>query len=305
VQSNAGKLIAYVGRYFFWVVVASYFAAAFFPGPGLWIRHLAKRITCDEAARPHRARYVARACQAILPMELRRPYKRNMGLESIAQDVWVASMPHRFMGLQMGARMTVVRLPDGSLFVYSPIRLNPELGDALDAIGPVRHIVAPSLYHHLFVGDFAAAYPSAKTYAAPGLDKKRKDFPFDEILGNELDSSWRGALTAQPLDGCAFGEVLFFHEPSRTLISADLVENFQTSDDWPTRTYLRAAGIYGKCGVSRLIKPMFRDKAQSRRAIDRALEWNPERITLSHGVPVLEDGREALREAYDWLKTPR
>lgn len=136
-------------------------------------------------------------------------------------------------------------LPDGSLFVYSPIRLNPELRDALDAIGPVRHIVAPSLYHHLFVGDFAAAYPSARTYAAPGLDEKRKDFEFDEILGDELDPSWRSALSAQRLDGCAFGEVLFFHEPSRTLISADLVENFQTSNHWPTRAYLRAAGIYG------------------------------------------------------------
>jgi hypothetical protein len=162
--------------------------------------------------------------------------------------------------------------------------------------------VAPSLYHHLFVGDFAAAYPNAKTYAAPGLDKKRKDFEFDEILGDALDPSWRAALSSQRLDGCAFGEVIFFHEPSRTLISADLVENFQSSDHWPTRMYLRAAGIYGKCGVSRLIKPMFRDKARSRRAIDRALEWNAERITLSHGVPVLEDGRETLREAYDWLK---
>lgn len=227
-----------------------------------------------------------------------------MGLEPIAQDVWVASMPHAFMGLQMGARMTVVRLPDGSLFVYSPIRLNRELSQALDAIGPVRHIVAPSLYHHLFVGDFAAAYPSAKTYAAPGLEEKRKDFAFDEILGEHLDPTLRAALSAQRLDGCAFGEVLFFHEPSRTLISADLVENFQRVDHWPTRAYLRAAGIYGKCGVSRLIKLMFRDKARSRRAIDRALEWNPERITLAHGVPVLADGREALREAYAWLKAP-
>jgi hypothetical protein len=224
-----------------------------------------------------------------------------MALESIAPHVWVASMPNRFMGLQMGTRMTVVRLPDGSLFVYSPIRLNPELRKALDAIGPVRHIVAPSLYHHMFVGGFAAAYPSAKTYAAPGLEKKRKDLEFDEVLGDALDPSWRQTLSAQRLDGCAFGEVFFFHEPSRTLISADLVENFETSDHWPTRAYLKAAGIYGKCGVSRLIKLMFRDEAQSRRAIDSALEWNPEQITLAHGMPVLEDGAEVLREAYDWL----
>jgi hypothetical protein len=153
----------------------------------------------------------------------------------------------------------------------------------------------------VFVDSFAAAYPNAKTYAAPGLDKKRKDFRFDEMLGDELDPAWRSTLRAQRLDGCAFGEVLFFHEPSRTLISADLVENFQTSDHWPTRMYLKAAGIYGRCGVSHLIKLMFRDKARARRAIDRAIEWDPERITLAHGVPVLENGREVLREAYAWL----
>lgn len=225
-----------------------------------------------------------------------------MTLQSIAPDVWVASMPHRFMGLEMGARMTVVRLPDGSLFVYSPIRLDPELRQALDALGPVRHIVAPSLFHHVFIGNFAAAYPDAKTYAAPGLEKKRNDFAFDEILGDELDPALRDTLRTQRLDGCAFAEVVFFHEPSRTLISADLVENFETSEQWVMRAYLKAAGIYGRCGVSRLIKLMFRDKARSRRAIDRMLEWNPERITLAHGVPVLENGREALREAYAWLK---
>lgn len=238
----------------------------------------------------------------VLPAEAAAEYKLLMTLEPIAQDVWVASMPNSFMGLQMGTRMTVVRLRDGSLFVYSPIKLDPDLREALDAIGPVRHIVAPSLYHHLFVGGFAAAYPGAKTYAAPGLQKKRKDFEFDEVLSDELDPALRDSLSTQRLDGCAFGEVLFFHEPSRTLISADLVENFITSDHWPTRTYLKAAGIYGSCGVSRLIKLMFRDKAQSRRAIDRALDWNPERITIAHGEPVLEDGREVLRGAYEWLR---
>lgn len=226
----------------------------------------------------------------------------RMALESIAPAVWVASMANSFMGLQMGTRMTVVRLTDGSLFVYSPIRLDPGLRRDLDAIGPVRHIVAPSLYHHLFAGMFAAAYPNARMHAAPGLPEKRKDLAFDAVLGEELDPAWRSCLSSLPLDGCAFGEVLFFHGPSRTLISADLVENFHTSDHWPTRTYLKAAGIYGTCGVSRLIKLMFRDKAASRRAIDRAIDWNPERITLAHGELVLEQGQEVLRNAYDWLK---
>lgn len=210
-------------------------------------------------------------------------------------------MPNSFMGLHLGTRMTIVRLSDGSLFVHSPIKLDDDLKRQVDALGPVGHIVAPSLYHHLFFGGFAAAYPEAKTHGAAGLEKKRNDLTFDATLDEALDPSWRDDLSASKIDGCAFGETVFFHNPSRTMLTADIVENFETSDHRATRWYLKAAGIHGKPGVSRLLRVMFRDKAKSRRAIDQAIEWNPERITLAHGKPIVTNARETLRESYDWL----
>lgn len=224
-----------------------------------------------------------------------------MALEPIAPNLWTASMPHTFMGLQLGTRMTVVRLSDGSLFVHSPITLNDELKREIDSFGPVAHIVAPSLYHHLFIGEFAAAYPEAKTHAAPGLDKKRSDLTFHATLGEKLEPSWRDDLSAMEFEGCALGETVFFHHPSRTLISADFIQNFDTSEHWPTRWYLKAAGIHGKASVSRLIRMTIRDKAKARRAVDRVIEWNPARITLAHGQPILADGQQAVRSAYSWL----
>jgi hypothetical protein len=224
-----------------------------------------------------------------------------MALESIAPNVWTAPMANSFMGLHLGTRMTIVRLSDGSLFVHSPIKIDDELKKQIDALGPVGHIVAPNLYHHLFVGDFASAYPEAKTHGARGLEKKRRDLSFDATLDEALDPSWRDDISALKIDGCAFGETVFFHHPSGTLVTADVVENFETSDHWPTRWYLKAAGLHGKPGVSKFLRIMFRDKAKARRAIEQAVEWNPERIILSHGEPIVANAGETLRESYAWL----
>lgn len=225
-----------------------------------------------------------------------------MTLDRIAEAVWAAPFPHSLGGLQLGTRMTVVRLSDGSLFVHSPIALDEALKRAIDALGPVGHIVAPNLYHHMYVGDFAAAYPEAKTYAAPGLSEKRSDLRFDEALGSKAGRPWGDELSETALEGFALGETVFFHAPSRTLISSDLIQNFDTSKHWPTRLYLRAAGIHRKTGVSRLIRLLLRDKTEGRRTVDRVLDWKPERIILAHGSPILSNGEEALRDAYRWLK---
>ena len=81
--------------------------------------------------------------------------------------------------------MTVIRLADGSLFVHSPIELTDTLRGEIDALGPVRHVVAPNSFHHLYVAPYRDAYPAARLYAAPGLVARRPKIPFDETLGDE------------------------------------------------------------------------------------------------------------------------
>lgn len=224
-----------------------------------------------------------------------------MGLEAIADGVWAAPFPHVYMGLHIGTSMTVVRLSDGSLFVHSPIPLDDELKREVDAIGPVAHIVAPSLFHHVYFGDFASAYPEAKTHGAPGLEKKRSDLTFHAMLGEGGDPAWGDEISALTVDGNALGETVFFHHPSRTLVCADFIQNFDSSEHWMTRMYLKAAGIHRRTAISRAVRIMIRDKRKARRAVDMAIDWNPERITLAHGRPILANGTEELRNAYRWL----
>src|SRR5215469_5158890 len=101
-------------------------------------------------------------------------------------EIWMADGPvTSFHGFAYSTRMAVIRLSDGSLFVWSPVALSDSLGAAVNALGSVRHIVSPNALHHLFLGDWKSAYPAARLYASPSLCSKRRDLTFDAELGDE------------------------------------------------------------------------------------------------------------------------
>ena len=223
-------------------------------------------------------------------------------LEPLTEQVWTVSIPHRMFGIHLGTRMTVVRLPSGGLWLHSPVALDAALLDEVSALGPVEHLVAPNLYHHVYMAPWVEACPDATLHLAPGLEKKRPDLRSDALIRPTADGApWAEVFDQQRIDGCLLGETVFLHRPSNTLISSDLVENFKTSDHWPTRAYLKVSGIHGKPGLAKILRPMFRDRVASRRSLDVVEAWNFDRIVLAHGRPVMEDAREVLRDTYRWL----
>jgi len=95
-------------------------------------------------------------------------------LKKFGHEIWTADGPDvAVVGFHYPTRMAVMRLSDGSLFIWSPIQLADSLRLEVDAVGQVRHIIAPNSLHHLFLPEWELAYPGAKVYAAPGLRKKR------------------------------------------------------------------------------------------------------------------------------------
>jgi hypothetical protein len=103
------------------------------------------------------------------------------------------------------------------------------------------------------------------------------------------------------ISGCGLRETVFVQPRTRTLIAADLVENFQSSPYLLTRLYLRAGGIYGRVGFSRLLRWLYRDRPRARSSLERVLAEDFDRVLLTHGVPIPHGGKAALRLAYDWL----
>ena len=232
------------------------------------------------------------------------PHRIKMsGLTRWHDHLWTAEMPHRFLGLlSFGARCTLVRLTDGELLVHSPIRLGDALKTKVDQLGPVRYLVAPNRFHHLFVGEWSQAYPEAEIFLAPGLAEKRPDLLAAAELGSTPLEAWAGDLGQQLIGGApTLSEVVFYHRPSETLISCDLVINFQQPPSLLTGLYLRFAGVHGRAGFSRALKPAYKDRAAARKSFDRILEWPFERLILSHGQVIEVGGSEILRDAVAWL----
>ena len=220
-------------------------------------------------------------------------------LAQLADDLWVIQHPSTFIGLNFNTRMTAVRLPDGSLLLYSPIPITDTLAAELDRLGPVRHIVAPNLFHHLFVGDAAGRWPEAKVYAPNGLAKKRPDLTIHHAPDALPDSI--GAIS---LAGMApLSETVLLHAPSRTVISCDLVLNITDPKGWWTKLYLSLSGINGRPGVSKVVAmSAFKDRTAMRASLDEILAFDFDRLILAHGDVVLTDGKRVLRESFEWMK---
>lgn len=224
-----------------------------------------------------------------------------MTLEQHDDGLWSKAVEQSFLGLHVGTRMTVVRLPSGALWVHSPIALTPELREELCELGPLAHVVAPNMFHHLYAGPMVEAFEDAKLYASPKLGKKRKDLRIDASHSDSAEH-FEGVMDVVHIDGTLFDEAVFVHRPTRTLISADLLENFKTSSHFWTRQYLKAGGVHGKPGFNRLSRPLIRKRTRTRRAIDRLLKLDFERIVVSHGDILQAGGPDVVRDAYAWLR---
>ena len=96
-----------------------------------------------------------------------------------------------FHGFAYPTRMAVIRLSDGSLFVWSPVALSDSLCASVDALGPVHHLVSPNALHHLFLAEWKSAYPAARLYATPRLRRKRQDLSFDGEITMRLSPNGR------------------------------------------------------------------------------------------------------------------
>ncbi|MBL9026398.1 MAG: DUF4336 domain-containing protein [Myxococcales bacterium] len=217
-----------------------------------------------------------------------------------AEGVWTDTREAKFFGVETGTRMTVVALRDGGLFVHSPVPLDEATRREVDGLGEVRAVVAPSIFHHLSVGAWMAAYPKAVFAACPGLEWKRTDLSFSCVLGDEPHPIWRGELEQVYFSARRENELDFFHAPTKTLIVTDALLNLSTHPRASTRL---VAGLMGNRapGVGWAEPLMIRDRRLARRQVDRILSWDFEQIILAHGDTVSERGPAVVEHAYKWL----
>lgn len=221
-------------------------------------------------------------------------------MQPFGEDLYTEPREVKFWGVETGTRMNVVRLGDGGLFVHSPVALDEPTRRAIDALGEVRFVVAPSVFHHMYVAQWMAAYPRAYFGACPGLEWKRPDLAFTGVLGDQPNPEWADDLEQVYFSSRRENEVVFFHRKSGTMITCDALLNLGNHPSLRTRLSARLMGNTAP-GFGWPERIMIRNRPLARRQIDRILEWPIERILLAHGDLVAADGREVVRRAYAWL----
>ena len=211
-------------------------------------------------------------------------------MRSVSPGVW--HIPYAPAKLPIGVRMpiasTVLRLPDQTLVLYSPGAIDDSQAAELAVLGEVAHIVAPSLLHHLYVGDAAKRWPSATVHGAPGLAAKRPDVTFHRELGRDVEPAWRDAIEVELVGGAPrLNEAVLFHRPSGSFACADFVFNITKPPNLATRLLLAMTGTGGReLRQSRVWRFAVKDRAATRASVDRILEWPITRILPVHGEAI-------------------
>lgn len=241
------------------------------------------------------------AYEPYLPLNVPKP---------VAPNVWIVDGPEMaldYLGpsLPFPTRMTVVRPPEGQLWLHSPTEPCRALVASLAAIGPVRFLIAPNTIHYWWTSDWQARFPDAEVHGAPGLARSAKRaLPGHRPLQDAPPAAWAATIDQVLVRGDALTEVEFFHRPSRTLVLVDLIENFELGrvQSRPLRWLLRLGGAADPDGKAPLdLRLTFlRQRRTVRAAVQRMIDWQPERILIAHGRWYEGNAVAELRRAFRW-----
>jgi len=224
-----------------------------------------------------------------------------MEFQQVHNNIWYVRQPLELFGIDIGSVMTIVRVQDGSVVIFSPVDPIDELIDEIAKLGPVRAVVSPNRLQQQNARRFMAYYPDCCYYFPPGLDQRLPrrlvDLPNrKEILREETTKKWGDDLVALKITGMPFvNEFVFYHKESRTLIATDLLLNIESSEGLWARLFWPMIGIkVGTPGQSRLFKLCIRDKGLYNASIQRILELDIERVILNHGAMIEAQGPEII-----------
>ena len=230
-------------------------------------------------------------------------------LEEFSQNIYILNGPTvNFMGFPYPTRMAVIKLSNGSSFIWSPINLTKELAEEIETnIGKVSCIVVPNKIHHLFLKEWSEYFPNASIFAPPGLRTRNvvEGISFEADLSDEPELLWKDDIEQVVFRGSFFmEEVVFFHKVSKTIIVGDLIQRHEEE----TCTgflgcLMKLDGIVGDDGSTprdyRLTFLLHHNKCRA--SLDKIIAWDIDRMIIAHGSCCQKNGKEVVRKAFDWV----
>ncbi len=225
-------------------------------------------------------------------------------LKKFAKNIYIADGPMvKFFGFNFPTRMTVVVLPNRKLFVHSPVPIEP-IKKEVQKLGEVTYLISPNKLHYLFLPEWQKAFPQAITYGTPEFKENKKGIKIDRIIEKRADLPWKESLNTFLIDTPFMQEAIFFHKESRTLIVADLIENFDPNSLSPlTKILGKLTGVLaptGKTPIDWRVSFYF-NKNYNRQIIQKIINLTPEKIILSHGKLITYNVTAFLEKSFGWI----
>ncbi len=234
--------------------------------------------------------------------------------KALAEGVWIVdAKPIRAMNVMVvPLRMTIFKLGNGDLLIYSPTQCRETLRTAIEKLGPIKHLVAPSTAHWMFIEEWQRQCPEAKSWAVPELASRKAvrdaGIRFDALLGPTPPQDWVGEFEHVIFRGPGYGELDMVHTASGTLVVADTLLEVRAGSLPPlSRAMAVVAGICAPIGRAPLqLRTLLSFNREANATAARQLvSLAPRRVVPAHGDIIEADTAEHLRHSLDWLEGDR
>jgi Domain of unknown function (DUF4336) len=249
--------------------------------------------------------------------------------------VYTADRPFHWNTIDVGCRATIIELPptDKSnkkpdLWVHSPVELDGPMMQCLAGLGNVRYVCTPNYEHLKFASLWHQNYPQADMWACPGLPERlpavrwKGEFPSGYrpsgwntgssdsptaplgMWDTSLIESLHVNVEKNPFTGRPFfNEVIFYHVPTKTLLTTDLFWNYPANgvpnsefgrdDGWELAPRIESGvpltSRLWKFGMDKVYYPFYNnlmvtDKAEYKAIANHILNvWDVETVIPAHG----------------------
>lgn len=215
-------------------------------------------------------------------------------MKQIAENLWLLQYPLSVLGTQHGRNVTVIRLRSGRTILHSMAPFTPADMAAIQAVGEPGWLVESMLLHDTYAKEGHAAFPALPFLGPPGFSDVVK-FPTLSLLPTPAE--WGDEVTVFPVEGAPMlKEHAVLHKPSRTLILADLIFNFDPAErGWDRFFHRYIAGFKRYPGMSRIFRLCIKDKAAFQASIATLLAQDFDRIIVGHGDVIETNGKALLQ----------
>eukprot|EP00536_Pseudo-nitzschia_multiseries_P002872 jgi/Psemu1/184520/e_gw1.40.74.1 len=253
-------------------------------------------------------------------------------LTPVADGVYTGDRPFYWNKIDVGGRMCVIQLNGGDLWVHSPVNLDSETKEALKKLGTVKYIVSPNYEHLKYAKQWSKEYPDAFMWGCPGLSDRLPDIEWEGEIpyglmrpsgSKKLENCWdfdvivplHLDMEINPFTGKPFfNEVIFYHEPSKSLLTTDVYWNYPQKNGIPNSHISGDNDDYGlapsvesipfgtrlwKFGMDKIYLPFYNNlMIYNKQYYDEAVkvvlnEWEAHTLIPCHGDIIR--GKEKIR----------